>query len=377
MITILLATVLALPAAAPAAPATPATPAVAPAAPEPPGATLPADVRALVQAARALRSALGDMPVSPAPVVDGPEQPPVWIESVMPVGMIGRRDVRSETTLTVPRNSSLELRTFAGQIAVQAWNRNTVRVVAEHGRRDRLVPRFENGALVVEVSDRLGQPAFGVVTVQVPAWLPVRVSSVESPIDVEGLRAAVEAGSIRGNVIARRVHGPLQLRSVEGLVRVQDARGPVSVASINNVIQLVRVLGQIDAESVNGDIDLADVESPDVEASSVNGSVQFAGPFQPRGRYRLASHSGNLRVGVPVGSDVDVSVRNFRGAFQSGIPLQVGPHGPGRRITFTLGGGGSTLELESFQGLIQLLRSNELPAPPPPPQRPAPQGEDR
>ena len=218
----------------------------------------------------------------------------------------------------------------------------------------------------------LGEPAFGDVTVLVPAWMPMRLSSVESPIEVAGTRATVEAGSIRGDVVVHQVAGPVNLRSVEGRVWVLDVHGPVQAASLNNLVRLERVVGGIDAESVNGDIQISDVDSPDVDASSVNGSVLFLGPFQPRGRYRLASHNGNLQVGVPVGADVDVSVRNFRGAFRNGLPMLVAPHGAGRPFTFTLGGGGSSLELQSFQGIIQLLRSNELLLP-----RASQQAEDR
>lgn len=355
---------------------------VSPAPPPPPAepAPLPSEVRELVEMARALHEALG-VPAPPGPIVDGPVTMPEWAEFVLPAGMAHLREVRSETTLVVPRATTLDVSTFAGTIAVQAWSRNDVRVVARHGRRDRLQPRLENGTLTVVVVDRAGQPAFGDVTVLVPEWMPMRLTSVESPIDVEGVRAAIEAGSIRGDVVVRQVVGALQLRSVEGLVRVLDARGRVQVASINNLVRLERITGGIDAESVNGDIQMSGVDSRDVDASSVNGNVQFVGPFQPRGRYRLASHNGNLRVGVPVGADVDVSVHNFRGAFRNGLLPPVGPHGAGSRFTFTLGGGGSSLELQSFQGFIQLLRSNEMPLPQAPPAAPrppsAPQTEDR
>jgi hypothetical protein len=100
--------------------------------------------------------------------------------------------------------------------------------------------------------------------------------------------------------------------------------------------------------------------------------VDFSGPFQPRGRYRLTSHRGNLRVGVPVGSAVDVSVANYNGAFESGFPVETTPRAKGRRFTFTLGGGGSSLELQSYDGLIKLMRDDGLPAPPRPTPAPAP-----
>jgi len=356
MLTTLLA--LSLLATAPAAPDAPATPALAPAPVALPAAVAPPAPPCRVPAPRVV-------------VIDGPS----WVEDedviVLPAAAPRVREVRSETTLVVPRSTELQVNNFSGRIEVHAWGRGEVRVVAEHARRDHLEPRLENGTLVVAVTGRHGEPAPADLVLSVPEWMPLHLNSVESPIDVQGLRAAIEAASVRGDVIARRCRGVLQLSSVLGGVRVLDAQGRVKAASINNLVQLERVIGEIDAESVNGDIQMTQVESPDVDASSVNGGVLFDGPFQPRGRYRLASHNGNLRVGVPVGSDVDVSVATFNGAFESGIPVQIAPHGHGRRFTFTLGGGGASLQLQSFQGMIQLLRSNGLALAPPPPPPPA------
>lgn len=305
-------------------------------------------------------------------MVDGPGNASEWIELAMPAGMPHLREVRSETLMTVPRTTTLDVRNFSGNIAVQAWKRNDVRVIAEHGRRDHLMPQLENGTLSIAVLNRHGEPAFGDVTLLVPEWMALRLSSFESGITVDGVKAAIDAGSVRGDVVVRQSRGPLQLRSVEGGVRVFDARGHVQVASINNLIQLVRVIGLVDVESVNGNIEMSEVTSADVEASSVNGSVDFSGPFQPRGRYKLTSHRGNLRVGVPVGSAVDVSVANYNGAFESGFPVLTTPRARGRRFTFTLGGGGSSLELQSFEGLIKLMREDGMPLPPRPLPAPAP-----
>jgi hypothetical protein len=332
----------------------------APDAPAPPACPAPPAIAAWAVAPRA--------PI----VVDGPGEVSEWIELAMPAGMPHLREVRSETLMVVPRSTTLDVRNFSGNISVRAWKRNDVRVVAAHARRDHLEPQLEDGTLSIAVLDRHGEPAFGDVTVLVPEWMALRLSSFESAISVQGVKAAIDAGSVRGDVVVRSSRGPLQLRSVEGGVRVFDARGHVQVASINNLVRLVRVIGLVDVESVNGDIQMSQVESADVEASSVNGSVDFSGPFQPRGRYKLTSHRGNLRVGVPVGSAVDVSVANYNGAFESGFPVLTTPRERGRRFTFTLGGGGSSLELQSYEGLIKLMREDGLPVPPRPAAAPAP-----
>lgn len=309
-------------------------------------------------------------PPAPPTVVDGPSNPPVWLEFALPAGMPQLREVRTDTLFTVPRGTLLEVNNPSGVIAVQAWRRNAVRIVAEHARRDRLVPKVENGVLSVGVQDRRGGAAFGDITLLVPQWMPVRLASVESPINVEGVQAAIEAGSVFGHVVVRQSRGPVDIRSVAGGVHVADARGRVKVESIDNRVRIERVIGTIDAESVNGDIQLTEIESGDVEASTVNGGVRFDGPIRPKGRYRLVSHNGNLQVGIPVGTDVDVSVASFRGAFEPGFPVPAPPHGKGRRFSFTLGGGGSSLELESFQGLIQLLQLQQPPRAPRAPETP-------
>jgi len=41
-----------------------------------------------------------------------------------------------DTTFAVRPGSRIEVETFGGQIRVRTWNRNEVRVQAQHGRRD-------------------------------------------------------------------------------------------------------------------------------------------------------------------------------------------------------------------------------------------------
>lgn len=295
-------------------------------------------------------------------VVDGAEGAPVWTIDAEFAAAPQLREARNDTTIRVPRGTALDVTTFAGAIGVQVWKRNEVRIIADHARADRLRAQVADGRLEIAVVDRAGRPAFGDVHVIVPEWMAMRLTGVESAIDVQGARAAVEAGSVRGDVSVRGSRGPVQLRSIEGFVRVLDAVGQVNAASVNNLVELQRVAGLIDAETINGDIRISQSESQDVDASSVNGNVVYMGPFHPHGRYRLASHRGSLRVGVPTGAGLDVSVATFHGAFQSGLPMQDVAHGAGRRFTFTLGGGGASLDLQSFEGMIQLMRE-EMPVP--------------
>jgi hypothetical protein len=403
-----------LAAAAPAA-------AAAAAAPAPP-AVAPVAIERRVGEVLARRLPDGTLLVSPAgafvfePGPDEPGTPPAWFEFVLPAGTKREFAARTETLITVPKGVALELTSLVGDIKVEAWDKDAVRIVAEHGARDRLRTRvveyrrqaaelrrqrgelrrdvellrrdaeqvrrdaerarreaeaqhrepviagLHGGTLHVETLNRMGMPAVVDYTITVPRWMALRLSGMETDISVEGVRAAIAAESIRGDVVVRGGRGPVQISSVEGEVRAFDCDGEVQASSINRTVELDGVSGALVVESVNGDIRIGRVRSRSVEASSVNGSVIYRGEFEPRGRYRLASHAGNLFVDVPVGAGVDVSVATFEGAFRSGFPLEIGPWRKGQKFNFVLGTGGSQLELESFQGRIELLRPAEVPA---------------
>lgn len=400
-------------------------PAAAPEPPQPPAAIV---IERRVGEVVARRLADGTIVVSPgrtfvfSPGPDEAGTPPDWLEMVAPAGERREFTARTETLITVPRGVALEISNLVGNIRVEGWDRDVVRIVADHDRRDQLRARvvtlrrqaadlgrraealrrraeadrmraedargraeseaergeriaagLENGTLQVETLNRMGIPAVVDYTITVPQWMALRLSGMQTDISVEGVRGAIEAESIRGDVEVRGGRGPLQLSSVEGSVRAFDCDGGLQASSINEDVTLDDVAGALVVESVNGDIRIGKVRSRSVEASSVNGSVVYKGAFEPRGRYRLASHAGNLVVGVPVGAGVDVSVATFQGGFRSGFPLEIGPWRRGQKFNFVLGTGGSSLELESFQGLIQLLRPGEIPAPAPAPRAmPAP-----
>ena len=73
---------------------------------------------------------------------------------------------------------------------------------------------------------------------------------------------------------------------------------------------------------------------------------------------------------LPRTADATVTVSTFSGGFQSGFPLRLGAFRPGRSFSFTLGEGRAQVDLQSFDGHIN-LRQGDMPAAVPPPPPPA------
>src|SRR2546428_13812221 len=62
---------------------------------------------------------------------------------------------QTDTTVPVRAGARLEISNFGGEIAVKTWNRNAVRVMAEHSSRDRI--RVDASDQVVRVKTEAGR----------------------------------------------------------------------------------------------------------------------------------------------------------------------------------------------------------------------------
>ncbi|HUK63986.1 MAG TPA: hypothetical protein VLV15_11650, partial [Dongiaceae bacterium] len=152
-----------------------------------------------------------------------------------------------------------------------------------------------------------------------------------------------------------------EVHSIEGEVHVSDVSGNVTAGSMNSVIRIVGVTGPVEAQTINGDIQLEKVESANVDASTVNGRVFYASPFQADGRYAFSSHNGKLYVGLPPDQLVKVKLSSFNGQVESSVPVPMpAPEAHRHLVRFN---GGRTFYFTSG-------KPSDPPTPPSPPSTP-------
>jgi len=264
----------------------------------------------------------------------------------------------TDTTFNVPADGRLEVDTFSGEIEVRTWNRNAVRVEAEHGSRSWIVVDTKGSNVSIRARDRRGLPTNVDYHLTVPATMSLELSGVSTEIAVTGSRGEVKASTVNGDVVVDGGVRFVSLSSVEGEVKLTGAKGRIEVSSVNQGVSVEHSVGEIVAETVNGDVEL-DVDSEVVEASTVNGSIRYDGPYKDGGSYTFSTHNGDILLTIPEKSNATVSVATFSGDFSSSFPLQLSETRRGKRFSFTLGTGKARVELESFQGSIQLRRPGE------------------
>src|SRR5947199_10559884 len=105
---------------------------------------------------------------------------------------------QTDTTVPVRAGARLEINNFGGEIAVETWSRNAVRVMAEHSGRERI--RVDASDQVVRVKTEAGRrgPSQIDYAVTVPAWMAVDLSGGCTDIQGDGGQNEVTAEAVEG-----------------------------------------------------------------------------------------------------------------------------------------------------------------------------------
>lgn len=264
-----------------------------------------------------------------------------------------------DTTVAVRAGARLEVSNFGGGIRVRTWRRNTVHVTASCSPRARVLVDSDPATLAVRSVGHMGVPGEVDYDIEIPQWMDVKLSGVSTRMELEGLQSGIEANTVKGGIALTGGRGFVHLAAVQGGVDVTGARGRLEVSSVNDDVHVTDVAGEVAAQTVNGDIVIERADAAVVEGQSVNGDVAYSGAIRPGGRYRLGTHNGDVTVVLPREAGAAISVATFNGDFESSFPVRIEDARAGRRFRFVLGDGRATLDLESFQGTVRLLRTGE------------------
>ena len=268
---------------------------------------------------------------------------------------------QTDTTIAVPAGASLSVNNFGGGITVHGWTENRVKVHAETGRRGRVDVSLVGNTVVIKTGSREGAPSVIDIDVTVPQSMALTLGGTYADITVDGVQGSISAETVNGEVNVRGGKGNVTLHSIQGSVTLADASGRIEVNTVNEDIELTNISGEIKAETNNGEVHLTGIQSSSVDAGTINGDVLYEGTVVDGGSCSLGSHNGDIRVSIPERANVTITAATANGDIDSSFPLPMQPGTPGKhRKTFKIGSGSARMELESFQGDIELRRPAEL-----------------
>lgn len=284
------------------------------------------------------------------------------LSTMVLLAAIQSQGFQTDTTFSVPQGTRLHVETQGGDITIRAWDRNQVRVQAAHSRRTHVNIQITGAVILLEAEADRGPANMVDYTITVPAWMSLGLEGMYSAIDVTGVRGAITAETLEGDITVKGPAESVKLESIQGRIVAQGIRGSTTITTVSESIEASDIQGDILAESVSGDIVLRRIGSRVVEAETVSGEIILDGRIVDGGRYSLLTHSGELMVTVQEGANATIATATGSGDVRASFPLPQSERPSRRRQTFRLGSGSATVELESFSGSIRLLRPAEMEA---------------
>jgi hypothetical protein len=257
----------------------------------------------------------------------------------------------TDTVVSVGPGTRLDVDASRGRVAIQAWDRDAVRVVGTPAGVA-AVTSVGNLVRVRPGGERGGNTE---LRISVPRWMAVRVQGNQVDVSVRGTEADVAVETVLGDVVVEGGSGRITVRAIQGRVSLRGPRGRVEVTTLGG-IEVEDAVGELVLETTNGAIRMQRIRSSLARASTVNGSVSYDGTINDDGRYSFTTHNGSITVAVPAAANATVSASTFNGAFEAEFPVQLTGTTRDRQIHFNLGSGGGRIELESFNGEIRLRR---------------------
>jgi len=178
----------------------------------------------------------------------------------------GREQVREEFHQTYPlsANGRVSLENIQGDVRINAWDRNEVKVdavklaytrellneaeikITSTGDNIRIHTEYPDGNLTFNNDEfhRYQNPATVEYTLTVPR--NARLNSIElvnGSLTIEGVAGDVNASSVNGKVVARNLRGEVKIGTVNGNLEATfeglDESKPVSLASVNGNVTLI------------------------------------------------------------------------------------------------------------------------------------------
>lgn len=151
---------------------------------------------------------------------------------------------------------------------------------------------------------------------------------------------ALNAMTVSGDVDGRGIRGAVEARTVSGDVHLSDVTGPL-----------------VDAQTVSGNVTLDGVGADEVTGHTVSGEVEFSGEIRPKGDYDFKSLSGDVVMRIPKNAGAEVSGSTFSGDFRSSFALTTrvtSRYTGSQRINGTIGDGSARIRIESFSGSVEI-----------------------
>jgi DUF4097 and DUF4098 domain-containing protein YvlB len=291
-------------------------------------------------------------------------------------------------TVKLERSGAFSLENVSGTVTVTGGSGDRVRIeaVKRAWQRTEADARALLGDVDVDIAERSGSVTVQTVlpagtglsvdvdyTVTVPSSASVSIRTVAGDVRVADIRGELRIESASSSITASTIAQLRSVRTVSGAIQLDNVESDDMVASSLGGSVTIRGLKarSVDLRSVNGDVRIVDGDAERVTAQTLSGRVEFSGKVARAGRYSLQSRTGDVRFAAGADDDFDLEATTLTGTLRSDVAVTLderraergarrggGARGRGGRVMRGLAGqGGALVTLRTVSGSIVVARS--------------------
>lgn len=317
--------------------------------------------------------------VSVTAIAQGPRPAPdrpgmTWAGPVeAPVVIPSYPGETTEKAIAVDKKVNISLCVTQGNLKVNGWNRDEVRVFVSEGAKFgfKVLEKSKDGKPVwISVAGAVSKVGGSdciwgeEIEIDVPVNAVVNIKGQETKTTIDTVRKA-NVKTIGGDITVRNVANGVMASTYEGDVTVERSQGAMSLDSTTGNILVFDVgpsdIGDIlKAKTNSGMISLQSLEHRQVEVGSISGSIAFNGDILNGGSYSFTTSNGSIRMALPQTTSCNVYAVYGFGSFNSELPIKIITEnieeGPVMRVSGLIGKGDATLKLTTNNGSIAIKK---------------------
>ncbi len=284
-----------------------------------------------------------------------------------------------ERSIAVSPNVNLSLCVSQGNLRVNGWNRNEVRVYVKDGGKMKFHVREKN--------EKDGKPNWispvpfdqkhanrtypnciwgDDIEIDLPVTASIEITGTETEATIDDVRKVLFKNN-SGDITVRNAVNGVTASTYEGDVTVEGSTGPMSLETTSGNITAFQLspseIGdRFTAKTGSGAVLLQNVTHRQTQVTSISGSVAFTGDIRPGGSYSLSTTNGSIRMTLPASTACQFLAVYGAGNFISEIPVKLETEnligGPLKKVAGKIGpGGDAVLKLTANNGSIGIRKN--------------------
>lgn len=285
-----------------------------------------------------------------------------------------------EKSLAVNAQVNVKLCVAEGNLKINGWNRNEIRVFVAGGNDAvgfKVLQKGKQNDNPIQVAVLgFGAPknknstadeclSGNEIEIDVPRGASVSVKSRESETAIDSVaRATIE--NLDGNIYLSNVAQGIDAKTYEGDITVEKSGGAMLLQTTTGSVVAFGVSPNetgdaFKAKTGSGAIVLRGIAYRQIEANSNSGAIRFAGEFLAGGQYVFGAFNGSINLQIPLNSSCKIIASYGFGTFTSEIPLtnvvKSLAASKAQNLSAQIGArSDATLNLSTYSGKIQIKK---------------------